>query len=60
MKTHNLSGIKLDWAVAKALDYDLDTEGHWDCERGCLVTTKLHGTAIPGRFHEELYEETKG
>ena len=49
MKTHNLSDIKLDWAVAKALDYDVDTEGHWDCERDCEVTTKLHGSAIPGR-----------
>ena len=50
VKTNTLSGIALDWATAKALDYDVSTEGHWDTEQDREVITKLHGGAVPGRY----------
>lgn len=50
MKTCELIGVPLDWAVAKALDYDLELEGYYSEELGRTVIIRLHGSAVPGRY----------
>lgn len=50
MKTAELEGLALDWAVAKALDYAVEFEGYWDVENDREKTIRLHGSAVPGRY----------
>ena len=50
MKVSKANQNQLNWMVAKALDYEVDTEGAYNPETGKVEVYRLHGATVPGRY----------
>ncbi len=50
IKTSELIGPALDWAVAECLDYVVEFEGYYDDEQDREIIIRLHGPEVPGRY----------